>query len=210
MPVATKVKGRETVDSVYEKLHNKVRRNLKSQLRNVGLHDFPDNLTLVGLKKEKVLQLYVHVNGHYKLIKKYPFTAFSGKIGPKLKEGDKQIPEGIYTIEYLNPNSAFYLSMKVNYPNAFDKQKGSEDGRTDLGSDIFIHGKDQTIGCIPIGDDAIEELFVLVTHAGRENVNVIISPQDFRQDSAYPEIDHIAWSDELYDYIKEELLKIPL
>jgi len=62
------------------------------------------------------------------MIKSYPFTGFSGGLGPKLREGDGQIPEGVYAIEYLNPNSQFHLSVKLDYPNVFDKAKGRADG----------------------------------------------------------------------------------
>ncbi|MBR4615676.1 MAG: hypothetical protein IKO55_08730, partial [Kiritimatiellae bacterium] len=63
----------------------------------------------------------------------YPMTAFSGSLGPKLREGDGQIPEGIYGIGYLNPNSSYYLSLKVTYPNASDRARAKADGRTNLG-----------------------------------------------------------------------------
>ena len=85
----------------------------------------------------------------------FPFQGFSGTLGPKLREGDGQIPEGLYRIEYLNPNSSYHLSLKIDYPNAFDREKGRSDGRERLGYDIFIHGKSVTVGCIPIGDEAI-------------------------------------------------------
>ena len=110
----------------------------------------------------------------------YPMTGFSGTLGPKLKEGDGQIPEGVYGIEYLNPNSSFYLSMKVSYPNDADRQRAKEDGRTDLGGDIMIHGSNATVGCVPIGDDAIEDVFYLVNAVGIKNVSVIIAPYDMR------------------------------
>ncbi len=68
---------------------------------------------------------------------------------PKFKEGDGQIPEGIYGIEYLNPNSKFHLSMKINYPNSFDKEMAKIDNRKNLGGDIMIHGSNKTIGLYP-------------------------------------------------------------
>ena len=68
-------------------------------------------------------------SGELELIKRYPITGFSGGPGLKLRDGDGQIPEGIYAVEYLNPNSHFHLSIKLNYPNAFDKAKGKADGR---------------------------------------------------------------------------------
>lgn len=110
----------------------------------------------------------------------YKMTNFSGKLGPKLREGDGQIPEGIYGVEYLNPNSAFHLSIKVSYPNAFDRARSREDGRENLGGDIMIHGGGATVGCIPIGDNAIEEVFYFAAKAGRGNVRIIIAPYDMR------------------------------
>ena len=111
----------------------------------------------------------------------YPMTAFSGKAGPKLREGDGQIPEGVYGISYLNPNSRYYLSLKVSYPNASDKARAKLDGRTKLGGDIMIHGKAVTIGCVPVGDDAIEDIFYLVSSIGLKNVSVVIAPYDMRK-----------------------------
>ncbi len=110
----------------------------------------------------------------------YPMTAFSGTLGPKLREGDGQIPEGIYGIGYLNPNSSYYLSLKVTYPSASDRARAKADGRTNLGGDIMIHGKAVTIGCVPVGDDAIEDIFYLANVVGINNVSVIIAPYDMR------------------------------
>lgn len=110
----------------------------------------------------------------------YGMTGFCGGPGPKLCEGDGQIPEGVYGIEYLNPNSAFHLSLKISYPNAFDKARAEEDGRKHLGNDIMIHGGSATIGCIPIGDESIEEVFCFAAAAGRGNIRVVIAPYDMR------------------------------
>lgn len=203
-----KLKGKQTVDSVKAQLEVDVSERLMSNLRNVGLDSFPDNLLIVGLKKEMNLEVYSMIEGEYRLIVTYPFTATSGQLGPKLKQGDLQIPEGIYGIEYLNPNSSYYLSMKVTYPNDFDRSMAKKDKRTRLGGDIFIHGKSATIGCIPIGDIAIEELFTMVSYAGKGNVKVIISPQDFRKDHRYPKIKSVTWAPELYDLINKELQDI--
>ncbi|WDE99306.1 hypothetical protein PQO03_15830 [Lentisphaera profundi] len=70
--------------------------------------------------------------------------------------------------------------MEINYPNSFDEDQAQIDGRTDLGNNIFIHGKDVTIGCIPIGDANIEKLFYLTYLVGISRCKVIISPRDFR------------------------------
>ena len=135
-------------------------------------------LSILVFKKEQVVE--VHAPGWTKP-RRYEMTGFSGGLGPKLQEGDRQIPEGVYGVEYLNPNSMFHLSLKVSYPNKFDKAHAIEDGRADLGGDIMIHGGSATIGCVPIGDDAIEELFFLVAAVGKENSIIVISPYDMRK-----------------------------
>lgn len=95
--------------------------------------------------------------------------------------------------------------MKVDYPNAFDRAKAKSYGRTRLGGDIFIHGKAVTIGCIPIGDAAIEDLFYFVAIAGLAKVRVVIMPVDFRHGAASPEIAGIVWEEELYAAIRADL-----
>ena len=144
-------------------------------------------------------------NNGWAKVKDYAFTGFSGKLGPKLREGDRQIPEGVYNIEYLNPNSSYHLSMKIDYPNAFDKKMGKADGRTKLGYDIFLHGKSVTIGCIPLGDRGIEEIFYLVAKNGRQNTQVVIAPWDFRVRNDDPAIEGIAWEGILYQSIRTAL-----
>ena len=164
-------------------------------------------LVLLGLKEERMLEVWGRLkSGELELIKRYPITGFSGGPGPKLREGDGQIPEGIYAIEYLNPNSQFHLSMKLNYPNAFDKAKGKADGRDLLGFDIFIHGGSATIGCIPIGDAGIEEVFLMVSEVGINNVTAIVSPYDMRTNTKRIEIPGIIWKQELYDLIGAEFV----
>lgn len=200
-----KGKVKQTIHSINSKLSPEVYNKLQSKLTNVGLEQFPEKISILAFKEEEILEVWVHTNNSFKLFKSYPFTQNSGVLGPKLKEGDKQIPEGIYNIEYLNPNSNYYLSLKVNYPNAFDKEKAQLDGRTDIGSDIFIHGKRVTVGCIPLGDIAIEEVFILASHAITDEIEVIISPRDFRSSETYPEIHSVSWSIELYETINKRL-----
>lgn len=161
-----------------------------------------DRLVLIGVKEERVLEVWALSEGESpRKIREYSFTGYSGKLGPKLREGDRQIPEGIYRVEYLNPNSSFYLSMKLDYPNEFDRKKGRADGRDRLGYDIFIHGKSATIGCIPIGDEGIEDLFILVAEAGVENVEVILSPYDMREGTRTLAVEEIDWEEELYSQV---------
>lgn len=135
-------------------------------------------LDILVFKDERRVE--VHAPG-WKEPRVYPMTGFSGTLGPKLREGDGQIPEGVYGIAYLNPNSRFYLSLKVSYPNEADRARGKRDGRGNLGGDIMIHGKSATIGCVPIGDDAIEDVFYLAHAVGIRNVRVVIAPYDMRK-----------------------------
>jgi len=205
MPLIRKVKGKETIASIGQKIETKTFERLQEKISNLGFTTFPEEIAIYAFKEERLLEVYVKKDNILQKLISYKFTNFSGELGPKLKEGDKQIPEGIYKIEHLNPNSAYYLSMKVNYPNAFDIKKGKIDGRTDLGTNIFIHGKDVTIGCIPIGDDAIEELFILCKYALKNEIEVVIAPRDFRVNPQEPTINSVNWSGELYSKIKKNL-----
>lgn len=170
----------------------------------------PRQVTLIALKQEKKLELWARDSGEFRFIRDYFIQAASGVAGPKLRQGDKQVPEGIYRIEGLNPNSHYHLSMKINYPNEFDLLHAWQEGRTDPGSDIFIHGRAASIGCLAMGDEAIEELFVLTAHVGVENVKVVIAPRDPR---AYPlAVDATtlpAWTSELYSKISREIKAMP-
>lgn len=211
MPLISQVKGRETVESVASQIQTEVWSRLQPNLNAAGYKQgYPRKIILVAFKEQQQLQVYANDNNEIKLIKEYPFTAYSGKLGPKLQQGDRQIPEGIYQVAYLNPNSSYHLSIKVNYPNAFDKAKTKFSNDADMGGDIFIHGKAATIGCIPIGDQAIEEVFMLTKHAFNSGVKVIISPRDFRVNPNYPEIKAIDWENELYRQISKELATLPL
>ena len=142
----------------------------------------PADVVLLAIKDEKALELHARAaGGGWKLIHRYRVLAASGGPGPKLLRGDKQVPEGVYAVPFLNPNSAFHLSMRVSYPNAFDRQMAALDGRKDLGGDIMVHGKNLSAGCLAVGDEAIEELFVLAAQIGLSHVKLIISPTDFRE-----------------------------
>ncbi len=169
---------------------------------------YPTELTLIGLKYERILEVWGRVkNGKWRHITNYKFTAFSGRLGPKLKEGDRQIPEGIYGISYLNPNSKFHLSLKVNYPNSFDKKMAKKEKRVNLGGDIMIHGSNRTIGCIPIGDEKIEELYFLAEKVGIKNIKVILSPVDFRHMEVKIKNRKHPWWRKLYSNIKKEMME---
>lgn len=110
------------------------------------------------------------------LLVTYDFCMLSGELGPKRKEGDLQVPEGVYYINHFNPVSNFHLSLGINYPNASDKILSD---KTRPGSNIYIHGNCVSIGCIPITDEKIKELYVMAVEArtnGQEKIPVHVFP----------------------------------
>lgn len=160
----------------------------------------PAEVTLVAIKDERTVELHARPSGGaWKLVHRYKVLAASGAAGPKLRQGDKQVPEGVYGIASLNPNSAYHVSLRVNYPNAFDRQMAAKDGRRDLGGDIMIHGKNLSAGCLAMGDEGAEELFVLAAQVGLPNVRLVIAPTDLRQAKAPPlPPGSPAWTPKLY------------
>lgn len=135
-------------------------------------------ITIVAYKDNDLLEVYGRPKNQKKLvlIKSYSICARSGILGPKRKEGDGQVPEGFYYINVFNPSSNYYLSLGINYPNAADKLKSSHKS---LGGNIFIHGSCVTIGCLPMTDDLIKEIYVLAIHAknnGQTKIPVYIFP----------------------------------
>ncbi len=204
-PYYLKIRGKRTVKQVIAQYGNQVRARLQPSLAENGFQTFPKQLALLVFKQEMSLEVWGVLDSQWKKITAYPLTAKSGTIGPKLREGDGQIPEGSYCITLFHPNSSYHLSLKLNYPNAFDTMMAQQDGRTRLGSNIFIHGKASTIGCVPIGDRAIEDVFFLVYQAGLRNVQVVIAPSDLRIRPTPPDIPGIEWDERLYDDIKQAL-----
>lgn len=135
-------------------------------------------LYLRAFKEESVLELWAKDPSidTFQLIKKYTICRISGDLGPKRQQGDLQIPEGYYHINRFNPVSNFYLSMGTNYPNTSDRILGVQG---QLGGDIFIHGKCVTVGCTPITDPEIKELYVICVEAknnGQEKIPVTSFP----------------------------------
>ncbi len=162
-----------------------LRAEIESSFRQANDAFPPTGVVLVALKRERVLRVFVRREGpgqavSHRLFGEFPFLAASGDLGPKLREGDRQVPEGLYRVESLNPNSRFHLSLRLNYPSEADIDQATTDGRdiASLGSDIMIHGGASSIGCIAIGDPAIERVFVLVAetlNAGG-TAEVVIAP----------------------------------
>ena len=173
----------------------------------------PDRFLLLGLKQERELQLYAAGPGQaLAFIRSFPVKGASGVLGPKLREGDHQVPEGVYSIVYLNPNSVAHLSLALSYPNDFDRAHAAEDGRERaiLGGEIMIHGGWGSVGCLAIGDTAAEEVFVLAADAHWQEAVVVVSPVDFRR-SALPADYQPAepWVDQLYAWLRSEIAALP-
>jgi len=112
-------------------------------------------------KEPGVLEVWIKKQTKFHLFRKYPVTAFSGGLGPKLQEGDGQAPEGCYfvTPERMNPKSRFHLSFDLGYPNTYDRHHR----RT--GSALMVHGSCVSTGCYAMGDEAIEEIWTLCSRA---------------------------------------------
>ena len=165
-----------TLDGVLAGVGPRRREALEREARRAGMTYPPAKLTLAAYKDERELEVWAARGNGWVLYRSYPVLAASGGPGPKLREGDRQVPEGVYRLTHLNPASSYHLSIRVDYPNAFDRARGAEDGRASLGGDIYIHGRDVSIGCLAIGDDNIEELFTLVADVGLAESRIVIAP----------------------------------
>ncbi len=128
----------------------------------------PGDVLLRGFKNEDLLELWVRPRSRrrYLHLKDYAICARSGGLGPKRRRGDLQVPEGYYRITAYNPASSYHLAMLISYPNRSDRLRKSG---TDAGGNICIHGNCVTIGCIPLTDRWIEELYLICLDADRRN-----------------------------------------
>lgn len=136
------------------------------------------NLYIRIFKREQLVEVWTKPkdNTSFQKITTYDFCTTSGTLGPKRREGDLQIPEGIYHVNHFNPQSNFHLSLGVSYPNASDKILSN---KKSPGGAIYIHGNCVTIGCVPITDDKIKELYILAVEAknnGQKEIPIHIFP----------------------------------
>lgn len=143
-------------------------------------------LYIRSFKYDSQLEVWVknRISDPFQLFKTYKVCALAGSLGPKRMEGDYQVPEGFYYINEFNPKSNYYLSLGINYPNASDKVL-SDSLRP--GSAIYIHGSCVTVGCIPITDQQIDELYILAAHAkdqGQDYIPVHIFPIRFDKEKS--------------------------
>ncbi|MDA4846010.1 L,D-transpeptidase family protein [Hoeflea poritis] len=133
---------------------------LESRLAEQGLH-FGAPIFIRIFKASSELELWVQDGAQYSLFKTYPICSYSGGLGPKLMEGDRQSPEGFYSVSarQLNPNSSYHLSFNLGFPNRYDRAHG----RT--GSFLMVHGKCVSIGCYAMTDGGIEEIYLIAEAA---------------------------------------------
>jgi len=112
-------------------------------------------------KLESELEIWMAKDGRFQLFATYPICLWSGRLGPKLKEGDLQAPEGFYEVgpEQLNPNSRWHRSFNLGFPNDYDRAQGRD------GSFLMVHGGCQSIGCYAMTNDVVDEIWRLVTAA---------------------------------------------
>jgi murein L,D-transpeptidase YafK len=121
-----------------------------------------DPILIRAYKKESELEVWKRgSDGKYALLKTYPVCRWSGQLGPKTREGDRQVPEGFYTVTpaQMNPNSNFYLSFDTGYPNAYDRSLGRN------GGDIMVHGSCSSRGCFAMTDQNVAEIYAIARDA---------------------------------------------
>lgn len=152
--------------------------------KNISTSSF--DLFLRAFKKEQKLEVWAKNKSDdaFTLLKTYEFCATTGVLGPKRRSGDRQIPEGFYEVDLFNPQSQYLLSFRINYPNKSDLVFAD---KLNPGDNIFIHGHCVTIGCIPIGDENIQELYLIAAKAksagGKINVHIfptIMNDQNYK------------------------------
>jgi len=134
--------------------------SVKKMVADAGLTYPPHQVLVRVFKQESEIEVWGRDKGGktFKKISAYPVCSMSGKLGPKRKQGDLQVPEGVYRVNVFNPVSSFHLSMGINYPNKSDRILGD---KHDPGGEIFIHGACVSIGCVSIEDDPIEEAYLI-------------------------------------------------
>ncbi len=143
-----------------EKVKKTVEPVLSADLQKIGA-ELGDPIFVRIFKEPKELEIWIVADETYRLFKTYPICTFSGALGPKLKEGDNQSPEGFYSVSasQLNPHSTYHLSFNLGFPNRFDRAHG----RT--GSYLMVHGNCVSVGCYAMTDEAMEEIYLLAEAA---------------------------------------------
>jgi len=153
-------------------------KKLKYLFSQAGLAYPPKKIFLRAFKFESLVELWARdeTSGKFKLVNGYRVCKLSGNLGPKRREGDRQVPEGFYHVAVFNPESRFYLSLGLDYPNKSDLVLGN---REKPGGDIFIHGSCMSAGCLAMRDGPVSEIYLAALVArtqGQEEIPVHIFP----------------------------------
>lgn len=168
------------------------RKRSENEVRNLfkksGLPYPADEIFIRTFKREGELEVWARMRMEpFRRIATYGITAESGGPGPKRREGDGQVPEGFYEVDRFNPKSNFHLSLGLNYPNASDRILSD---RARPGTDIFIHGNAVSIGCMPLGDDRVEEVYLMSLDSKKRPIPVHNFPARMQGE------DWLAWRNE--------------
>ncbi|HUX84673.1 MAG TPA: L,D-transpeptidase family protein [Chitinophagaceae bacterium] len=172
---------------------------LKAEFAEKHLEYPPRYIYIRAFKYDSRLEVWVKQNmaDTFALFKTYRICALSGTMGPKRKEGDRQVPEGFYYINEFRPNSAYHLALGLDYPNYGDQILA---GGSEAGGNIFIHGSCVTEGCIPLTDPQIEEVYLLAAYArsaGQQFIPVHIFPIRFDHKASLDYLDGIEQTGDL-------------
>ncbi len=179
---------------------------LKKQFAAAGITWPASQIYIRSFKYDSQLEVWARnkPTEKFKLFKTYKICALSGSLGPKRMEGDYQVPEGFYYVNLFKPSSTYHMALGINYPNISDEIKSDS---TKPGGDIYIHGSCVTVGCIPIMDSQIEELYILASYArqsGQEFIPVHIFPIRFNVNKSVEYFNRISKDDTKYlSFVKQ-------
>ena len=198
-----------SVAAVLKEYGKPVRQKLETLFRAEKIDYPPSAMTWICLKQERLLMLFAEDKaGQMRRVLSYPIIGASGVAGPKLKEGDMQVPEGFYKIAGFRPNLVAHMGLDVDYPNATDRSHAKEDKRRNLGSDILIHGSRWSTGCLAMGNEPIEEMFVLAHDTGIKNISLVFAPCDLTKTKADVDFKKQPnWLPKLYADLRSEMSK---
>ncbi len=203
--------GNVSVDDFFPKAQKPLPADILKTMKTKGMTGASPIMVRI-FKQENVVEVWKATNtGRYDLLKEYEICKWSGKLGPKFAEGDRQAPEGFYTINpwQMNPNSDYHLAFNLGFPNAFDQAHG----RT--GTHLMVHGACSSAGCYSMTDDRIEEIFSLAREAlegGQKSFQVQaypfrMTPQNMAENQNDPNFQFWKMLKEGYDHF--EITKAP-
>jgi hypothetical protein len=190
----------ETVESRVKDCQKKVEKKL-------GLKEIPTEVKILFLKAEKQVEIWgKESDDKWRKLNFYPILGIPEEPGPKLAANELKTPEGIYKIAELDPNSNFYLALKLDYPSAEDKEIAESENRdlNALTTDFLVHGFGYSKQNISVTDGAMEAIFYLAWKVGLDKISVLISPMDFRIEPL-PQNIKPEWLQKRYERLKQEI-----